>query len=135
MSKWPYNTTAWRDLRQAKLSSQPLCEVCLRREVVEVANTVDHIVRINDGGEPFPPLAGLMSLCPACHQHKTNAERDGTGRKVKGCDVNGNPLDDSDGWYEPGGFAERESTRRGPAGQPKTELVSPDNQMESELWV
>lgn len=102
MASWPYNTTAWRDLRRAKLSDQPLCEVCLRREVVTIANTVDHIVAIEKGGEPFPPLDSLMSMCTACHNSKTARMDRGNskgGSRFKGCDVDGNPLDDDDDWH------------------------------------
>jgi len=103
MAAWPYNTAAWQKLRRAKLSSQPLCEVCIRREIVEPADTVDHIVAIEKGGEPFPPLEGLMSMCAACHNIKTNAvdhpAASGFRRALKGFDVDGNPLDDDDDWH------------------------------------
>lgn len=104
MAAWPYNTAAWRDLRQAKLSDQPLCEVCLRRDEVEPAAAVDHIVAINAGGEPFPPLSGLMSLCLPCHSWKTNHEdRPDRRRKLgglwKGSAVDGGSLDPDDDWH------------------------------------
>lgn len=101
MSKWPYSTATWQRLREAKLSDQPLCEACLRRDVVEPAVAVDHIVGIASGGEPFPPLTGLMSMCEPCHNAKTNAVdhpgASGFRRALKGYDVNGNPIDPS-GW-------------------------------------
>ncbi len=97
MSKWPYNTSTWQKLRRAKLVDQPLCEACLRREIVEPANTVDHIVAIEKGGDPFPPLDQLMSMCARCHNEKTNAvdhpAASGFRRALKGFDVNGNPID------------------------------------------
>ncbi|WP_299935337.1 HNH endonuclease signature motif containing protein [uncultured Nitratireductor sp.] len=102
MAAWPYSTKAWLSLRKAKLSDQPLCEACLRREVVELARAVDHVVAINKGGDPFPPLDGLMSLCFPCHNSKTrrvdSADSKG-GSRFKGCDVNGNPIDPDDDWY------------------------------------
>lgn len=67
MTAWPYGTTQWRGLRAAKLSVQPLCEACLRREVVEPATVVDHIIAISKGGDPFPPLDGLMSKIGRAH--------------------------------------------------------------------
>ncbi len=101
MSKWPYSSATWQRLRQAKLSDQPLCEVCLMREVVEPANTVDHIIAIARGGAPFPPLDGLMSMCSRCHNAKTNAadhpNATGFRRALKGFDVEGNPID-PEGW-------------------------------------
>lgn len=104
MAAYPYNTSTWRDLRLAKLSDQPLCEICIRREVVNPANVVDHIVAINAGGDPFPPLTGLMSLCEPCHSWKTNMEdRPDRKRKIgslwKGSDIDGNPIDPNDDWY------------------------------------
>lgn len=92
MAAWPYNTATWQALRRRKLSAEPLCEVCIRREVVTPADTVDHIHEISKGGEPFPPLEGLMSMCAACHNHKSAAVKAGSARHFKGCDVDGNPL-------------------------------------------
>lgn len=129
MAAWPYNTTAWRNLRRAKLSDQPLCEVCLRREVVTIAEAVDHVVSIAKGGEPFPPLTGLMSLCTSCHNSKTrrvdSADSKG-GSRWKGCDVDGNPIDPDDEWYATGGFAGRAIDGARPPWPTEKELVSPE---------
>jgi 5-methylcytosine-specific restriction endonuclease McrA len=92
MAAWPYNTTAWRNLRRAKLSADPVCEMCERRGRTVLAEAVDHIVEIRHGGDPFPPLSGLMSMCTSCHTIKTNAVTAGRGSRFKGCDVNGDPL-------------------------------------------
>jgi 5-methylcytosine-specific restriction enzyme A len=66
---------------------------------VVAANTVDHKRSIASGGDPFPPLDGLMSMCAGCHARKTNAldnrrlnaRRDGVA--FVGVDVNGFPID------------------------------------------
>ncbi|WP_084636488.1 HNH endonuclease signature motif containing protein [Mesorhizobium sp. WSM3626] len=133
MSRWPYNTAAWQRLRQAKLSTDPLCEACVRREVIEPAIAVDHVVAIEKGGDPFPPIDRLMSLCLPCHNSKTrrvdSADSKG-GSRFKGCDVEGNPLDDEDDWWAPGGFASPGSTGRGPPCPTKKELVSPETNWE-----
>lgn len=99
MADWPYNTAVWQQLRRVKLSSKPLCEPCERRGRLVVATVVDHVKSIASGGDPFPSLDGLMSMCPSCHSTKTNA-RDNPhafGRRrgfaFKGCDVNGLPID------------------------------------------
>jgi 5-methylcytosine-specific restriction endonuclease McrA len=101
LSEWPYNTLAWRNLRQAKLSAQPLCEPCEMRGRTTLARAVDHIVAIAKGGPAFPPLSGLMAMCEACHNAKTNAvdhpNATGFRRALKGFDLNGNPID-GDGW-------------------------------------
>lgn len=141
MSKWPYSTATWQRLREAKLSNQPLCEACLRRDVVEPAVAVDHVVSIASGGKPFPPLDGLMSMCEPCHNAKTNAvdhpSASGFRRALKGYDVNGNPIDPS-GW-EPGAEAGRAIDADGPARESRVDLVSCEpfatGNPEAERWV
>lgn len=95
MAEWPYTTTTWQRLRRLKLSEQPLCETCARRGRHVIAEHVDHIVAISRGGHAFPPTDGLRSLCPSCHSIKTAAREraGGKGVAVKGCDVDGLPLD------------------------------------------
>lgn len=104
MANWPYNTKAWQQLREAKLAEEPLCEHCIRRGQVVPAKVVDHVIAIKAGGDPFPPLDKLASLCERCHNEKTNAldrpDRQGSGRAIKGFDACGNPLDAGDKWYE-----------------------------------
>lgn len=149
MARWPYSTAAWQRLREAKLSADPLCEVCIRREVVEPADTVDHIIAIEKGGDPFPPLDGLMSMCEACHNAKTNAvdhpNASGFRRALKGFDANGDPID-PEGWETPpaarsgrdtaGGFAGLECTGLGPAGYTRKDLVFANvSQLEADTWV
>jgi 5-methylcytosine-specific restriction enzyme A len=63
MADWPYNTTAWQRLRRLKLQTTPLCEACAKLDRLVFAKAVDHIIAVKDGGEAFPPLDGLMSLC------------------------------------------------------------------------
>lgn len=148
MAAWPYNTKAWQDLRTAKLSATPLCEVCIRREVVEPANVADHIVAIAKGGEPFPPLDRLMSMCEPCHNIKTNAvdhpNATGHRRAYKGYDVDGNPID-PDGWERvdgplcgdvgPAAFRSRETVASGPAWDTNEDLVLKFSDKESSIWV
>ena len=97
MAAWPYNTTAWRKLRLAKLGVEPLCEVCRQRGRINPANHVDHIQSIASGGDPFPPLPDLRSLCASCHSIKTAAldRSGGSGVGIAGCGVDGLPLDAS----------------------------------------
>lgn len=96
---WPYHLAAWRRLRLAKLAEQPLCEVCTRRGQIVEATVVDHAVAIAKGGEAFPTLDGLMSLCASCHGFKTAAKDNphafGGGGHVafKGCGIDGLPID------------------------------------------
>lgn len=102
MADWPYNTTAWKRLRLAHLSIEPMCRGCKDMGRLTRANTVDHITAISDGGHAFPGHDGLASYCPACHSAKTaRGNEAGAIRSTKprrGCDVNGWPLDPAHHW-------------------------------------
>lgn len=95
MADWPYSTARWQRLRKAKLSESPLCETCERRGRKVEAQHVDHIVAIAAGGPAFPVMDGLRALCASCHSIKTNAldRAGGKGVAIKGCGVDGLPLD------------------------------------------
>jgi hypothetical protein len=104
MAQWPYSTAQWAWLRRTKLQTNVLCEVCFKRGRLVVATTVDHIISIKNGGEPFPPLDQLMSMCATCHSAKT-AARDrpnasGHRPALKGFDVNGLPIDPAHSFYD-----------------------------------
>lgn len=67
---------------------------------IEPATVVDHLVAITKGGDPYPPLYALLSLCEVCHNTKTRVVEQ-LGRKflvVRGCDENGMPLDPEHPW-------------------------------------
>jgi 5-methylcytosine-specific restriction protein A len=104
MADWPYNTARWQRLRRLKLSSSPICEDCERIGIVVPAQAVDHRDPISAGGEPFPELDKLASLCNSCHSAKTargveaGAVRTSKPRVRKGCDADGNPLDPTHPW-------------------------------------
>lgn len=148
MTAWPYGTPQWRGLRAAKLSIQPLCEACLRREVVEEAKVVDHIIAIAKGGDPFPPLDRLMSMCAPCHNQKTNAvdhpNATGFRRALKGFDVNGDPISD-EAWERtdgsprgnvgPWAFEGRSIDGREPALGTNEDLVLILPNREASIWV
>ena len=68
-----YQSMPWRRLRATKIDQQPLCEECERKNIVTVANMVDHIVPINKGGEPLD-ISNLQSLCNRCHNQKSGRE-------------------------------------------------------------
>ena len=69
-----YRSTAWRKLRAEQLRQQPLCECCLAHDRHTPARVVDHIRPVNHGGEPLD-IENLQSLCAACHNRKSGAER------------------------------------------------------------
>lgn len=120
---WPYHTAAWARLRQAKLAESPLCEVCAMRGRAVFANTVDHIRAIAQGGEAFPALDGLMSLCPSCHGVKTNARDNphafggGGGVAFKGCGTNGLPIDPDHPFHVPPPLSPSPSQPHGGRGE------------------
>ena len=100
MAEYPYNTQRWQRFRRQKLQRETLCESCLQFGKIEPATVVDHRIPISAGGDPFPPLDQLASLCERCHNTKTRAEQLGeTNWLHKGCDIHGNPLDPNHPWY------------------------------------
>lgn len=126
MADWPYSTAAWARLRKAKLSETPLCDTCAMRGRRVIAEAADHIVSIASGGEAFPPLEGLRSLCTPCHSIKTNAldRAGGKGVAIKGCDVNGLPLDPDHPFLAGDNpLKGREAVDLRPAAANKTQLV------------
>lgn len=108
MAKWPYCTSKWQRLRLAKLGADPVCVICERLGRTELATVVDHVKPISQGGDPYPALAGLMSLCAPHHNEKTSSfdrtAGNASGRRFKGCDASGNPVDPGDGWWSGGAF-------------------------------
>ncbi len=60
---------AWMTIRQAILTTEPLCRVCVSQARVVIAEEVDHILALDSGGTDDPE--NLQSLCRACHQAKT----------------------------------------------------------------
>ena len=81
------------------LQDKPLCELCIKIGRIEPATVVDHITTINSGGDPFPGLDQLMSLCASCHNQKSRCAQIGEDYTIKGCDLFGYPLDPRHPWY------------------------------------
>jgi 5-methylcytosine-specific restriction protein A len=65
-----YNSKKWRNLRLVKLRLNPLCEHCLKKDIITEAKIVDHIIEINDGGAKLS-IDNLQSLCSPCHNSKS----------------------------------------------------------------
>ena len=123
MANWPYNTTTWKRLREAHLSLFPMCEGCEEIGSMTLANTVDHRVPINAGGDPFPSHDGLASYCPRCHGAKTargvEAGAVRSNKPRRGCNPDGSPLDPAHPWH---GKSLRADASR-PTPVPRIELV------------
>ncbi|CAM0037728.1 HNH endonuclease [Vibrio phage D164] len=69
-----YWTNTWKKLRASYIDEHPLCESCLRFDILEDAVVVDHIKELADGGS-HTDRDNLQSLCDSCHKRKTAAER------------------------------------------------------------
>jgi len=72
-----YSNPAWRTIRRAQLSKQPLCQSCLTRGQVNSATHVDHVFPWRHIGEHAFLHNLFQSLCTNCHSHKTGQERKG----------------------------------------------------------
>ena len=68
-----YNSSAWRKDRKAHLSLNPLCEICLSKEVYTAATVSDHKDPINQGGDPWA-WSNRQALCSTCHNQKSGRE-------------------------------------------------------------
>ncbi len=69
-SKAVYATARWSRLRIQVLMDQPYCVGYEGVQCYQPSAEVDHIVPIEDGGEPYD-RDNLQGLCKACHSKKT----------------------------------------------------------------
>ena len=83
------------------MTQDPFCDSCLGLQITKLAGHVDHILAIRQGGDPWQ-WENLRSLCHSCHTRKTShVEVHGQdGVPMKGCDVNGMPLDPKHHWNQ-----------------------------------
>lgn len=63
----------WQQIRQSHLTANPLCVHCLVNNRYTLANEVDHIKPLWQGGQEFNP-SNIQSLCTECHKAKTAQE-------------------------------------------------------------
>lgn len=77
-----YKTQRWVKLRNQYVSFQPLCEHCLGFGIIKDGKIVDHIIELEDGGEPYE-WDNLQHLCHSCHNAKTGREASKRRRKAK----------------------------------------------------
>lgn len=130
MRKNIYWSKRWRALRLEKLASRPYCEVCERRGMRVPATAVDHKRSIASGGDPFPPLCDLMSMCARCHNAKTAARDnphafgDGSSLAFQGCGEDGLPIDAEHPYWGHSPPSKLGPTRLQPTSQVSTDLIS-----------
>ncbi len=66
----------WLKLRKWKITSDPLCEECLRQGYTTEAEEVHHIVAFKGLDDPLRlDWDNLESLCGDCHKVKTGARK------------------------------------------------------------
>ena len=70
-----YGSAAWRNLRNAKLKKDPLCQVCLPKGYLNEGKDIDHIVEVKDDYSRRLDITNLQTLCRSCHMFKTHSER------------------------------------------------------------
>jgi len=70
-----YNTRRWQKVRALYLADHPFCECseCKARPVPLPANVVDHIVPINQGGDPWDD-SNFQAMNSRCHNRKSGRE-------------------------------------------------------------
>lgn len=68
-----YGTARWQAIREAQLSMQPLCVMCLDGEVVEPATVCDHVTP-HRGDEALFWSGPFQSLC--AHHHNSAKQRE-----------------------------------------------------------
>ncbi|GFZ38970.1 MULTISPECIES: HNH endonuclease signature motif containing protein [Bacteroides] len=77
-----YNSERWRRLRAWKFACNPLCEVCLSKDVITPAEDIHHIISfmsVDDTDQRIflaYDFDNLMSLCKKCHQNIHNKRND-----------------------------------------------------------
>lgn len=69
-----YNNPRWKKLSKAYRLLNPLCERCTKLGNTTLAQMVDHIVEIEDGGAMWD-RNNLQALCNPCHNTKTGLEK------------------------------------------------------------
>lgn len=86
----------WQRARLAFLRENPLCVFCkaLGRDVS--ATVVDHIEPHRNNWSLFWSRSNWQALCKPCHDGTKQAIE--KGGPIKGCDINGNPLDPRNEW-------------------------------------
>ena len=87
--RW-YGLLRWKKRRRAQLRVHPLCAICLQRNLVVPATTVDH-VEPHQGDRHKFEFGTLQSLCTLCHDSvKRTIEQRGYSTEIG---VDGWPID------------------------------------------
>lgn len=57
----------WQKVRLRYLQRNPLCELCLQKDIIRPSTLVHHIKPIREGGDRLR-VNNLMALCVNCHE-------------------------------------------------------------------
>jgi len=71
-----HTSPAWKRLRILKLARDPLCQLCLMRQVTTPASEVHHTLSVEDYPEEALNMMYLQSLCSECHDQISGREGD-----------------------------------------------------------
>ena len=88
----------WRTARAYHLRQHPYCALCDQVGVTQLADVVDHIIPHRGDPVLFWDQTNWQSLCQPCHDG-AKASLEATG-KLRGCDVNGMPIDPNHHWKQ-----------------------------------
>jgi 5-methylcytosine-specific restriction enzyme A len=77
-----YNSR-WRKRRKQFLQEHPLCESCKKRDVINAATVVDHVIPHKGDERLFWDENNWQALCKSCHDKKTAKEDGRFGNKNK----------------------------------------------------
>lgn len=64
-----YNSSRWEKLRLRILNRDKFCLICMSKNIVTIADTVDHIKPVSKGGG-FWDEANLQGCCKPCNNRK-----------------------------------------------------------------
>lgn len=88
--KW-LHSKRWAARRAHQLAIEPLCRMCLKKDIVKAANTADHVVPHREDEHAFFHGA-LASLCRDCHSMAK--QREEVRGYVDDLDADGWPADE-----------------------------------------
>jgi 5-methylcytosine-specific restriction protein A len=73
-----YNCRRWRKVAKLQLQKHPLCAHCKLNGIVTAGNVCDHIIPIEQGGDPWAET-NHQTLCDrrgkSCHERKSSTEK------------------------------------------------------------
>lgn len=69
-----YQSREWREMREYRLSQNPLCAKCLEINQLTPATEIDHIIPLKIDPSLRLDPNNLQCLCKKCHSEKTYNE-------------------------------------------------------------